>query len=66
MLLHAALDRFERRFREMEAEIENRGKVPADMAPAELEASWQRAKRAESAIAPVSTTTARRERTKDP
>ncbi len=66
MLLHAALNRFERRFRELEAELENRGKAPANMAPEELEASWQRAKAAESATGPVSTTTVRRERTKDP
>jgi tetrapyrrole methylase family protein/MazG family protein len=68
MVLHAADVRFVLRFRELVGELENRGKVPAEMAPGELEASWQRAKVkvAESATGPVSTTTVRRERTKDP
>jgi MazG family protein len=65
LLLHAALDRFEQRFRTMEADLERQGKDPADLALAELEECWQRAKSAENVSGPVSRTIARSERTKD-
>lgn len=63
-LLHAALDRFEQRFRAMEADLGRQGRVPAELALAELEECWQRAKAAASVIEPVSRTSARAERTK--
>jgi MazG family protein len=63
-LLHAALDRFEQRFRAMEADLETHGRGPAELTLAELEASWQRAKAAEAANGPVATTTARSDRIK--
>jgi uncharacterized protein YabN with tetrapyrrole methylase and pyrophosphatase domain len=48
MLLHGALDRFERRFRLMEADLASEGKAMAAESAADLEIAWQRAKRADS------------------
>jgi uncharacterized protein YabN with tetrapyrrole methylase and pyrophosphatase domain len=63
-LLHAALDRFEQRFRTMEADLGRQGRGPAELALTELEECWQRAKAAASVIEPVSRTSAQAERTK--
>ena len=48
LLLHGALDRFERRFRLMEADLAADGRAMTTESPAELEHAWQRAKRADS------------------
>ncbi len=43
--LRGAIDRFDRRFRHVEASLEAEGKSPRDVDDAELDRRWQRAKR---------------------
>ena len=51
-LLHAANEKFRRRFMTMEQDLGARGIAVADAPPAELERSWEAAKAAERAPAP--------------
>jgi uncharacterized protein YabN with tetrapyrrole methylase and pyrophosphatase domain len=50
MLLHGSLDRFERRFEVMEADLTARGTTVDAESPSALDAAWQRAKQLSGSV----------------